>query len=748
MISYKTNVTGEEAIAAAEQVVKEFRDKELPNHSVQVVDDPANPGTRVIGIIPPQQQGTIFHRQGYIPVGGMLVPTSPRIPETTEQITDLVSSTLAEKYFNLQLVDQGAQSLVFRANFAAPDGEVRSIKVDKTKFESRIAEEYASRGYGTLRHIRTLATLPESKEHHIVPLVDFYDLTKENGVAISIHPHIEGRTLEKLVSEKGKLSQLEMKQVFSGVLDAISYYTRRGYLHRDLTPGNILIQPDNESFILDFCNSGRTDSLDERISTTSFAGARRVIDPLSVEKLTGKKTPYSQQSEIFELGQNLYFSLTGKILSYVDPEKAVFIDPETGESFVDSNGRINTTRFEQYTYKRVNEIGISRSFKRLIRKSLSLEKRFDNFEQFKKEFKRTVGLVDYVKRKQKSRFSIWKTSLLGGLALATAAALPLGFSLFNSNAERTKLERRITEAEKYAVLSQWDDQLNIQNNLVDLEVLIQTPDFKTIYGEDYRSKQFLKFLTLNKGDKIIFTPRLTLKPIPNKQHLAFPSFRGKAFIEGFESKEFYSHPESLKHDSYEGMASYTHYFNLEIPNCPDGCYNLIFDIYAHDSKDTPGTTTALSAVKYAEPGKVIARKRIPIVIGNPAERLKVSTLKLSGYSDYVAVGRVDNELESIDSSVDCEVSLFQRGDIKSYSQRGKHSNVASSPIQLPNVNKRTSSILKVVTSHNNNPINYEFFPLKSEKVGDLWFWRWDLPDDTFPEKAIELRKQLYESRQK
>src|SRR6202008_3719062 len=78
---------------------------------------------------------------------------------------------------------------------------------------------------------------------HILPLVEFGE---EQGRLFIVTPYIEGGTLARRL-QSGPLSLDETHQLFTALLQAISYIHRRGVIHRDLKPSNILLDQADDS---------------------------------------------------------------------------------------------------------------------------------------------------------------------------------------------------------------------------------------------------------------------------------------------------------------------------------------------------------------------------------------------------------------------------------------------------------------------------------------------------------------------
>lgn len=103
--------------------------------------------------------------------------------------------------------------------------------------------------------------------------------------------------------------------LFQKICDAVASAHQRGVIHRDLKPGNILIDRSAEPHILDFGMAKHIDedgALGLEHVTVSVAGQLLGTPPfVSPEQAAGRSQDVSTQSDIYSLGVIFYLSLTG-----------------------------------------------------------------------------------------------------------------------------------------------------------------------------------------------------------------------------------------------------------------------------------------------------------------------------------------------------------------------------------------------------------------------------------------------------
>ncbi len=137
---------------------------------------------------------------------------------------------------------------------------------------------------------------------NIVP-VHASGLTDDGQVYI-ISRYIQGRNLAEIL--KGERFQIETAvRLVSKIAEAIHHMHTHGILHRDIKPGNILIDVDDTPYVTDF---GLAIHEDEVVRNREIAGTLAYMSP---EQLSGDGHLIVARSDIFSLGVVLFEMLTG-----------------------------------------------------------------------------------------------------------------------------------------------------------------------------------------------------------------------------------------------------------------------------------------------------------------------------------------------------------------------------------------------------------------------------------------------------
>lgn len=148
------------------------------------------------------------------------------------------------------------------------------------------------------------------KHDHILPLVEFGE---ENGRLFLVTPYIRGGTLSKRL-RGGALSLAETHQLFTALVEAVTYLHKRGVIHRDLKPSNILLDHEEDSQrvyvrLIDFgIASLQGQAASAPLTTAGHEMGTEVY--MAPERLSGIAAP---SNDIYSLGLILFQMLTGKL---------------------------------------------------------------------------------------------------------------------------------------------------------------------------------------------------------------------------------------------------------------------------------------------------------------------------------------------------------------------------------------------------------------------------------------------------
>ena len=147
-------------------------------------------------------------------------------------------------------------------------------------------------------------------------VVNVFDRGEHDGTYYIAMEYLPGRTLKEVVGERGVLDQESVIEIGIQILRAASFAHRRGVVHRDLKPHNVMLDDGGNAKVTDFgiARAGAS----EMTEAGSIMGTAQYLSP---EQAQGQlATP---QSDLYSVGIILYELLTGRLP--FDGESAVAI---------------------------------------------------------------------------------------------------------------------------------------------------------------------------------------------------------------------------------------------------------------------------------------------------------------------------------------------------------------------------------------------------------------------------------------
>jgi serine/threonine protein kinase len=142
-------------------------------------------------------------------------------------------------------------------------------------------------------------------------IIKVRDLIEEDDSVAFVMEYIEGETLKQYIERKGKLSDGEIKDLFTQMLDAVGYVHEQNLVHRDIKPSNFMINIEGGVKLMDFGIAKTTDASSAEYTQTGTGVQMGTPMYMSPEQITESKSVTSQ-SDIYSLGVVLWQMVTGK----------------------------------------------------------------------------------------------------------------------------------------------------------------------------------------------------------------------------------------------------------------------------------------------------------------------------------------------------------------------------------------------------------------------------------------------------
>ncbi len=137
-------------------------------------------------------------------------------------------------------------------------------------------------------------------------VVGVYDRGACDGTYYIAMEYVPGRTLKRLISEEAPLDPVRAIDLTVEILKAVRFAHRRGVIHRDLKPHNVIVDDADHAKVTDFgiARAGASDMTE----TGSILGTAQYLSP---EQAQGHAV--SPSSDLYSVGVILYELLTGRV---------------------------------------------------------------------------------------------------------------------------------------------------------------------------------------------------------------------------------------------------------------------------------------------------------------------------------------------------------------------------------------------------------------------------------------------------
>ncbi len=218
---------------------------------------------------------------------------NPPVPDVTDPLLDALREATIGDYEILAQLGRGGMAVVYLAHDLALDRKV-AIKV---MLPALVLSEGSAERFK--REARTAASL---NHPNIIPI---YAVHQQDELLYFVMQFVAGRTLDSIMEERGQLPIAMARDILTQVGDALAYAHRRGVIHRDVKPGNILLDEDGRAIVTDF-GIAKVSSAEGLTQTGGVVGTPTYMSP---EQCTA--TEVTGASDQYSLGLIGYEMLTG-----------------------------------------------------------------------------------------------------------------------------------------------------------------------------------------------------------------------------------------------------------------------------------------------------------------------------------------------------------------------------------------------------------------------------------------------------
>ncbi|KOU23339.1 serine/threonine protein phosphatase [Streptomyces sp. WM6372] len=215
---------------------------------------------------------------------------------------DLIGKVLGGRYRVTSVVGRGGMGVVARAvdELLAREVAVKVLRAYTDASDAELAGLRTRMG----REAQAAARIRHGG------VVTVHDVTHEQGLPVIVMELVDGPSLDEVLTQRGALDPYEAAAIGAKLMDALDAAHRAGVLHRDVKPGNVLLERDGRVVLTDFGIAAIETSDDEAMAKLTRSGQLvGSLDYLPPERAQGREP--GPASDIWSLGMTLYAAVEG-----------------------------------------------------------------------------------------------------------------------------------------------------------------------------------------------------------------------------------------------------------------------------------------------------------------------------------------------------------------------------------------------------------------------------------------------------
>ncbi len=210
-------------------------------------------------------------------------------------MSQVIGKTFSKRYRVERRIGAGGMSIVYLAEDILLNRPV-AIKI--------LREQYAD-DEQNIRFFQNEARSIAALSHPNI--VKIFDIGKEDQIYFIVMEYLEGETLKEIIQKRAPMDPVEAIGMIRDVLRALEHSHKRGIIHRDIKPHNIIMDKLKTLKVTDFGIARNTGS-----STVTYSNMMMgSVYYLSPEQAEGLRTTFA--TDIYSTGVMMYEMLTGRV---------------------------------------------------------------------------------------------------------------------------------------------------------------------------------------------------------------------------------------------------------------------------------------------------------------------------------------------------------------------------------------------------------------------------------------------------
>lgn len=219
-----------------------------------------------------------------------------------------VVPALPERYGDVTVLGRGGQAITVAAHDRRTD---RAVAI-------KVLDLAAVKDWAAFERFERECTVLGSLEHPGIPAFLEHHRDDERGQVLLVMERVEGRTLAQDLASGRRRTEAQLLDLLRQLLDVLEYLhgLHPPVVHRDITPGNVIVRPDGRAVLVDF---GGVTKVFHPKGASTVVGTFGYMAP---EQLHGQVTP---ACDVYALGATMAAVAAGEDATEL-PRKGLEVD--------------------------------------------------------------------------------------------------------------------------------------------------------------------------------------------------------------------------------------------------------------------------------------------------------------------------------------------------------------------------------------------------------------------------------------
>ncbi|HEO70296.1 MAG TPA: serine/threonine protein kinase [Candidatus Hydrogenedentes bacterium] len=209
---------------------------------------------------------------------------------------------IVERYRVKRAIGRGGMGVVYL---------VEDLQEHRELALKTLLPQYAANGFAVRRFIREVNAVRRLRHPAIVKV---YDARRVGSLIFYTMDYIQGKSLRKWLSQRGKLGLNSTVRIMALLADALEH-AHQYTIHRDLSPENVMVLPDGTIRLLDFGLAKLSDNEGGFTQVGISLGKLQYNAP----EQRANAADVDQRADIYSMGVMFYEMLSGQLPEPEEP---------------------------------------------------------------------------------------------------------------------------------------------------------------------------------------------------------------------------------------------------------------------------------------------------------------------------------------------------------------------------------------------------------------------------------------------